>query len=168
MAHLHIQQLSIVIPVYNEQDNILPLIDEINAVLTNQLTFEIIVIDDCSTDKTLAILKSARTSHPHLKVIRHHSNAGQSAALLTGVQAAQYEWVATLDGDGQNNPSDLPLLIAAIQDNDSICIGIRTKRQDSQLRKLSSMIANRVRNLMLKTSCPIRVAVLNYFHAKLF
>lgn len=148
------KNLSVVIPVYNEEDNIVPLITEIKQVLSNEIPYEIIVVDDASQDKTPLVLQQAKLDTPQLKILRHQKNAGQSAALLTGARAAQYEWIATLDGDGQNNPADILKLMAATPDDKTVCVGYRTKREDNFIRKCSSIIANGIRSTMLKDDCP--------------
>ncbi|HTL26238.1 MAG TPA: glycosyltransferase family 2 protein, partial [Burkholderiales bacterium] len=103
-------ELSIVVPVRNEQDNVLPLLAEIHGVLAGRREFEVIYVDDGSTDGTGAVLRSAMAQYPRLRVIAHDRSCGQSAALFTGVRAARGGWIATLDGDGQNDPADLPKL----------------------------------------------------------
>src|SRR5262249_56385387 len=112
-------RLSILIPAHNEAENILPLLAEIDAVLARPglstfLPAEVIVVDDGSTDATPAELKTARSQHHNLRVLRHDKRSGQSAALQSGARAARGEWIATLDGDGQNDPADLERLTAAL------------------------------------------------------
>ncbi|WP_258868927.1 glycosyltransferase family 2 protein [Alkalilimnicola ehrlichii] len=99
--------LSIVVPVYNESENIDPLLSELDGVLADELDYEVIFVDDGSTDNTFQLLSGLTSQYPRLRVLRHPQNLGQSAALLTGVRAAQADWVASLDGDGQNDPADL-------------------------------------------------------------
>jgi dolichol-phosphate mannosyltransferase len=101
-------QLSVVVPVYNERDNVLPLIEEIVAALRGRIDFEIVYVDDASKDDSLNVLAAAKASTPELRVIRHLSQCGQSTALRNGIKAARGEWIATLDGDGQNDPADIP------------------------------------------------------------
>jgi len=147
-------QLSIVVPVRNEQDNILPLLGEIHAALEGR-EFEVVYVDDGSTDETPARLKEALAQYPRLRVLAHAKSCGQSAALMTGVRAARGEWIATLDGDGQNDPADIPKLIEArAQKNVALVAGYRKKRQDSPLKKISSRIANGVRSALLGDSTP--------------
>ena len=106
-------QLSVVIPVRNEADNILPLLAEIQAALAGLGESEVVYVDDGSSDATPQRLAEAMRLYPNLRVLRHASSCGQSTALLTGVRAARGEWIATLDGDGQNDPADIPKLLAA-------------------------------------------------------
>lgn len=148
------KNLSVVIPVYNEEDNIVPLLEEIQTTFGNLFAYEIIVIDDGSNDRTPQLLQQAKLIYPQLRVLRHTKNAGQSASLLTGVRAAQYEWIATLDGDGQNNPADILKMMASVNDTIKVCVGYRVERQDNRLRKLSSLIANGIRNALLQDDCP--------------
>ncbi|MFY9314592.1 MAG: glycosyltransferase family 2 protein [Burkholderiales bacterium] len=155
-------QLSIVVPVRNEQDNILPLLEEIHAALSGQAEFEVIYVNDGSMDATPARLGEAMTRYPRLRVMAHRSSAGQSAALMTGFRAARGEWIATLDGDGQNDPADIPKLIAArdaARDGVQaaklqLVAGYRRKRQDSWLKRVSSRVANGVRSRLLGDATP--------------
>ena len=109
-------QLSIVVPVRNEADNILPLLAEIHAALEPQGEFEVLYVDDGSSDATPVRLAEALKAHPRLRVLAHAESCGQSAALVTGFRAARGEWIATLDGDGQNDPADIPRLLAVLRD----------------------------------------------------
>jgi dolichol-phosphate mannosyltransferase len=151
-------QLSIVVPVRNEQDNVLPLIEEIHAALRNDADFEVIYVDDGSSDATPARLAEAMTRFPRLRVLRHRDSCGQSTALMTGFRAARGEWLATLDGDGQNDPADIPNLIRARDGaqpaNLQLVAGYRRKRQDSWLKRVSSRVANGVRSNLLGDATP--------------
>jgi len=150
-------QLSVVIPVRNEAENIAPLIQEIHAALEGRADFEVVYVDDGSSDETPARLKAALAQYPRLRVIAHAKSCGQSAALMTGVRAARGEWIATLDGDGQNDPADIPKLLAAREAagaDVAMIAGYRKKRQDSALKKVSSRIANAVRSSLLGDSTP--------------
>lgn len=109
-------QLSVVVPVRNEQDNVQSLITEICAALDGIVAYEIIYVDDGSTDDTLARLKAIQTYCPQLRVIHHERSCGQSTAVRTGVKSARFGWIATLDGDGQNDPADIPKLLAALSE----------------------------------------------------
>ena len=105
-------EVSVVVPVHNEAENIGPLLNEICHALAGIVRFELVVVDDKSTDDTLARLDACAESMPELRIIRHDRNAGQSTALRTGVHFARAPLVATLDGDGQNDPADIPALLA--------------------------------------------------------
>ncbi|MBK8525231.1 MAG: glycosyltransferase family 2 protein [Betaproteobacteria bacterium] len=152
-------RLSVVVPVKNEQDNVEPLVREIVAALSGTAEFEIIYVNDGSTDQTQTVLDGLKTELPMLRAICHRASCGQSQAVTTGVRAARYEWIATLDGDGQNDPADIPALLAKLSepeqpDNLELLAGWRTRRNDTFLRRLSSKVANGVRSRMLKDSTP--------------
>ena len=152
-------RLSVVVPVKNEQDNVEPLVREIAAALSGNTTFEIIYINDGSTDATLSRLLALKAGFPMLRVITHRASCGQSRAVTTGVTAARYEWIATLDGDGQNDPADIPALLAKLADptqpsNLELLAGWRAQRIDTFLRRISSKIANGVRSRLLKDNTP--------------
>jgi dolichol-phosphate mannosyltransferase len=150
-------QLSVVIPVRNEAENILPLLTEIHAALDDRADFEVVYVDDGSTDATPARLAEAMAKYPRLRVLAHAQSCGQSTALVTGFRAARGEWIATLDGDGQNDPADIPKLIAARDGAAAdlqLVAGYRKKRQDSWLKRLSSRIANGVRASLLGDATP--------------
>jgi glycosyltransferase involved in cell wall biosynthesis len=138
--------LSVVVPVHNEAGNIEPLISEIDAALAGRIDFEIVYVDDGSGDGSGAELAGLRTGNARLRVLRHDKRAGQSAALWTGVAAARAAWIATLDGDGQNDPADIPALLEARDSRATpklwMVAGVRRKRRDSTLKRLSSRIAN--------------------------
>ena len=102
---------SVVVPVCNEAQNVEPLAREIDAALQGR-AYEMIFVDDGSTDETAAVLEKLKSELPPLRVLRHSFRSGQSAAVASGVRAARAPWVATLDGDGQNDPADIPKLIA--------------------------------------------------------
>src|SRR4029453_16556732 len=110
-------KLSVVIPVCNEADNVGPLAQEIQAALAGHRPFEIIFVDDGSTDGTVAAVQAARRTIPEIRLLQHSKRSGQSRAVCSGVLAAQAEWVATLDGDGQNDPADIPELLKALNAN---------------------------------------------------
>lgn len=153
-------QVSIVIPAHNEADNIVPLIDEIVAVLKEAKNFEIIVVDDGSNDQTGQVLIQALMRLSALRVIQHEISCGQSTAVSTGVKAAKYPVIATLDGDGQNDPADIPhlydLLIQHGKTNDKLWMvaGWRNKRHDSSWKLFSSKVANAVRSGLLGDNTP--------------
>src|SRR5690348_15407161 len=101
-------QLSVVVPVFNERDNIPPLLAEIAAALRGRVDYEVVYVDDDSSDDSRAVLAAQKSSHPELRVLHHVTRSGQSTAVWNGVRAAQSPWIATLDGDGQNDPADIP------------------------------------------------------------
>jgi dolichol-phosphate mannosyltransferase len=151
--------LSVVIPVRNEAENILPLLAEIHAALQGRGEFEVVYVDDGSRDATPARLAEALKAHPRLRVLAHAESCGQSAALVTGFRAARGEWIATLDGDGQNDPADIPRLLAARDEegrpaNLQLVAGYRKKRQDTWLKRFSSRVANGVRSRLLGDATP--------------
>ena len=150
-------QLSVVVPVFNERDNIPPLLAEIAAALRGKLDFEIIYVDDDSTDDSRAVLNAQKASYPELRVLHHVTRSGQSTAVWNGVHAARAPWVATLDGDGQNDPADIPKLLAARDAAEAqikLFAGWRTTRRDSFNKRISSKIANAVRSRMLRDATP--------------
>jgi dolichol-phosphate mannosyltransferase len=146
--------ISVVVPVRNEASNILPLVTEIEAALAG-VPHEIVYIDDGSTDTTGAELAALTATHP-LRSLRHLQSCGQSTAVLTGVRAARGTWIATLDGDGQNDPADIPALFArAMQATGPILVaGHRTKRRDTWRKRISSRIANKIRAGLLGDHTP--------------
>lgn len=148
--------------MYNEEDNILPLTREIGlAVKMTGLSVEIILVDDASSDRTWTKISEARRLDSRVRGLRHLKNAGQSAALWTGLQNARGELIATLDGDLQNDPADIPAMLEQIGQYDFVC-GFRAKRKDSWIRKISSKLARKVRCAALgsdfrDTGCAMRV-----------
>ena len=151
-------QISVVVPVHNETDNVDSLIAEIDRALRGQDAYEMIFIDDGSSDDTLAKLKLAQQRHPSLRVLTHQHSCGQSRAVHSGVNAASYDWVATLDGDGQNDPADIPNLINALQQQNSdrlwMLAGYRHQRHDTGWRRFSSKFANGIRQAILHDATP--------------
>ncbi|QBB72260.1 glycosyltransferase [Pseudolysobacter antarcticus] len=150
-------ELSVVVPVHNERDNILPLLGEIAAALRGLTDFEIIYVDDLSRDDTLAVLNAAKQQFPELRVLRHVSQSGQSTAVRNGVKAARGAWIATLDGDGQNDPADIPKLLQTRTVADpavKLFAGWRVNRRDSAVKRFSSKFANGVRSRLLHDATP--------------
>lgn len=144
--------VSIVVPVRNEADNVAPLIAEIAAALDGRWPYEIIYVNDGSTDATAERITAIMEQRGNLRQLRHEKSSGQSAAVRSGVRAARGGIVATLDGDGQNNPAFLPNLIAAIENGGSrvgLAAGQRVGRKDTGFKKLQSRIANGVRSAIL-------------------
>lgn len=150
--------VSVVVPVKNEAPNIRPLITEIQQALAGY-SYEIVYVDDGSTDDTPDRLRAAAAEWPGILVPqRHRAGCGQSAAIVTGVRAARGEWIATLDGDGQNDPADIPALFGRAQaDNGEgplLVAGHRTRRRDTWVKRQSSRIANSVRAALLHDATP--------------
>ena len=148
--------VSVVVPVRNEAPNLAPLIAEIRAALAG-VAHEIVYIDDGSSDDTPTVLRAEAQARP-LRVLRHRTGCGQSAAIVTGVRAAHGTWIATLDGDGQNDPADIPALLARAQaeagPSPVLIAGHRTKRQDRRVKKLASRAANVIRARLLGDATP--------------
>jgi dolichol-phosphate mannosyltransferase len=153
-------QISIVVPVHNEAGNILPLVNEIEQAMRDAAAYEIIYVDDGSRDATPFALDDALRQCRRLRIIRHRESCGQSAAIHSGVKTARYPFIATLDGDGQNDPADIPRLYAALQQqrqqqhNLWMVAGWRRKRQDTGWRRFSSKLANSVRAALLADNTP--------------
>ncbi len=149
--------LSVVVPVHNESGNVVPLLTEIVAALRGKIDFEIVYIDDCSKDDTLSVLKNAKAQFPELRVIRQLVQSGQSTAIRTGVKAARGSWVATLDGDGQNDPADIPKLVemrASSPESIKLFAGWRVDRKDSGSKRWASRWANAIRRRLLRDDTP--------------
>jgi len=139
-------ELSLVVPAYNERENLAPLLAEIGSALTGR-SYEVIVVDDGSTDGTLETLKTLRKTHPQLRVIAFERNAGQTAAFAAGFRSARAPIVITLDADLQNDPADIPLLVDTLQRTGATAVaGYRVTRRDTPWKRLQSRIANGVRN----------------------
>jgi len=157
--------ISVVVPVKNEQDNIAPLLAEISEAVFSLGPYEVIYVNDGSTDRTGDVLEELRATRPWLRHIRHEKSGGQSAAVRTGVKAARADVVCTLDGDGQNDPKFIPLLFQALQDGGpgvGLAQGQRVGRKDTEFKRLQSKIANKVRGAILQdgtrdTGCGLKV-----------
>jgi dolichol-phosphate mannosyltransferase len=155
--------ISVVVPVKDEASNVGPLAREIAAALKGQ-AHEIIFVDDGSSDGTGEALAGLKGEIPGLRVLRHDRNLGQSRGIRTGVQAAKGEVIVTLDGDGQNDPSDIPKLLEALKADPKLGMasGIRVKRKDSASRRMASRLGNSLRNRLLgdgasDTGCGLKV-----------
>ncbi|MGR9087984.1 MAG: glycosyltransferase family 2 protein, partial [Gammaproteobacteria bacterium] len=153
-------KISIVVPVRNEAGNILPLLQEIDNAMNQAEAYEIIYVDDGSEDGTLSELRLAMKRFENLRVIRHQRSCGQSTAIYNGVKAAIHPWIATLDGDGQNDPADIPRLYESLQLKRKtsadlwMAVGWRNNRHDSRWRRFSSRLANAVRAGLLRDNTP--------------
>jgi dolichol-phosphate mannosyltransferase len=152
------------VPLYNEAGNLLPLLETAMHVLAPYTdALEIVLVDDGSTDTTPADISAAIMRWPQVRALRHPENLGQAAALLTGLHAAHGEIILTMDGDGQNDPRDFPLLLAPVESGafDLVC-GWRVDRHDSWLRRAMSRLGNTVRRVVLSDNlhdagCQLRV-----------
>jgi len=139
--------LSAVIPVYNDEDNLEPLIIELEGVLKALgRSFEIICVDDASRDRSLDVLRRLQQTRPHLRVVRHRINSGESAGEATGFQHARGDLIVTLDADQQNDPADIPRMLEALTADVVAVCGVRRIREDDWVRRVSSRLANRFRN----------------------
>ena len=145
-------KISIVIPVHNEADNIEFLINKIENAMINLIPYEIIIINDGSSDKTHEIIMDFNDQMENLHYIKHKKQSGQSAALLSGIEASNSDWIVTLDGDGQNDPNDIKKLLMKrdqIGSDKILLAGYRKKRKDSIYKKIQSKLANTIRSFLL-------------------
>ena len=163
---------SIIIPLFNEEKNIKSLIDEIIlSIPKKKYVFEIILVNDCSTDNTLINIKKIKKNLPNLiNIIKNNKNIGQSYSLIKGIKSSKYDNILTIDGDGQNNPSDIPKLLDLYFSNYNFSLvgGIRIRRRDTIIKIISSRIANKVRNFILKDNCSDTGCSLKIFDKRIF
>jgi len=164
--------LSIVIPVKNEADNVASLVGEIRAALEGLIAYEILYVDDGSDDATASEISRFGGTAPQVRLLRHTRNYGQSAAISTGVHAARGAWIATLDGDGQNDPADLPAMWHLAQQASPgrplLIAGHRERRQDSWSKRVASRIANGIRAQLLGDRTPDTGCGIKLFPRSLF
>ena len=143
-------ELSLVVPVYNERDNLPVLVEEIGRALASRGEggrYEIVAVDDGSTDGSLDVLKALKREHPEIHIVAFAANAGQTAAFAAGFGAARGRVIVTLDADLQNDPADIPVLLAELEQSGAAAVaGYRVDRRDSSWKRLQSRIANGVRN----------------------
>ena len=168
-----VTSLSVVVPVFNEAGSIAPLTAELHEVMEGLgMDYEILFVDDGSTDSTPSRLAEAKQRYPRLRSLRHQICSGQSAALRSGVEVAVHPWIVTLDGDGQNDPADIPLLIAAFTPTTNgappLVTGVRRKRRDSLFKRLCSRTANTVRRALLRDGTPDTGCSLKLFARETF
>lgn len=155
-------EYSVVIPVKNEEENLEPLVAEIEPVMASLgLQWELIIVDDGSDDRSREIVRALQKSKPYLRLIAFKRNYGQSSAFDAGFKAARGRYTITLDGDRQNDPSDIPKLVAVMNDCDLAC-GWRRDRHDPLMKRISSKIANTIRSRMCQdymhdTGCSLKV-----------
>jgi dolichol-phosphate mannosyltransferase len=166
-------EFSIIVPVYNEAGNVTSLLREIARVMAAHAPYEVLCVDDGSTDGSADELAALQAGNPRLRVLHHPRRCGQSSALLTGVRAARASWVITLDGDGQNDPADIPRLIGRLgretANGDALMlVGHRRLRRDNWIRRVSSRVANAVRSRLLRDATPDSGCGLKLFPRALF
>src|SRR5438552_1766718 len=156
--------LSVVFPVYNEEENIPILLDEIAKALTAKpWSYEVIAVDDGSSDRSLAVLREQRAKHPQLRILAFEKNSGQTAALDAAWRAARGTFVVSLDADLQNDPADIPKMMETLVDSGvDMIIGVRVNRHDTWSRKMQSRIGNGVRNWLTNdqitdTGCSLKL-----------
>jgi len=164
--------LSVVIPARNEAPNVAPLVAEIRRALDGQIDYEIVYVDDGSSDTTAAEIKRLAAQFPGLRSLRHQAACGQSMAILTGVKAARAGWIATLDADGQNDPADIPALWEIARSAPAspplMVAGERRKRRDTWSKRVSSRAANAVRRSLLGDGTPDTGCGLKLFRRDFF
>jgi len=165
-------ELSVVVPVCDEAENVGPLAAEVAQALAGR-RFELIFVDDVSKDATASEVARARAAGiPQIRLLRHAFRSGQSAAVSTGVRHARAAWIATLDGDGQNDPADIPNLVGAAgvpgHEDVRLVMGNRTTRRDTWFRRLQSRIANGVRSGLLGDGTPDTGCGIKLMHRQTF
>ena len=165
-----IKKISIVIPVFNEQHNIIKLIKEIEHALSRKIIYEIIVVDDGSNDETQKVLQEFSHKQKNTFIVTHKKNYGQSIGLKTGILNAKNEYIVTLDGDGQNDPKDIMKLIEFfdIEEDYMMVVGNRVNRVDSNARKVASRLAFKIRRILLKDNTPDTGCALKIFRKRDF
>lgn len=165
--------ISVVVPVHNEALNLRPLIDAIGSALA-EIPHEIVYVDDGSSDETPRILAEVSRSLPNFRWMRHKKSCGQSGAVVTGVKTARGLYIATLDGDGQNDPADIPAMLKAIRLAEAagpcpvLIAGHRVNRQDTNAKRYGSRLANKVRAWALKDATPDTGCGLKFFRRLAF
>ena len=164
--------ISIVIPIFNESENITSLVGEIElAMKKTGYSYELILVNDASTDDTKDVLSKINKKHSfNIKILNNVKNIGQSFSIIKGIKSSKSQTIVTLDGDGQNNPNDIPKLIQEYnKDKDLLLVGgIRLNRKDNFLKKISSKIANKIRMLILKDNCEDTGCSLKIFDKNIF
>jgi dolichol-phosphate mannosyltransferase len=164
-------RLSVVAAVLNEAENIRPVITEIARALEELRPFEVIFVNDGSTDATLSELLACRDILPELRVLSHDRRCGKSAALRTGIEAARAPWVATIDGDGQDDPTEIPAMLALAEGANGespLVVGVRLKRNDNLSRRFATRFANGLRSRLLQDGCPDTGAPMKLFSREAF
>jgi glycosyltransferase involved in cell wall biosynthesis len=151
--HSSVPEISVVVPARDEAENVAPLLEDVRSALEGRVDYEIVFVDDGSVDETPARLRELSRTFPRLRWVSHRSSCGQSAAIWTGVRLSRAPWIVTLDGDGQNDPADIPSLLEVRADRGAnvnlLVNGRRERRQDTWVKRASSRIANGVRRRVL-------------------
>ena len=150
-------RVSVVIAVLNEAENVAAVLDELLAALDGGPAFEVLFVDDGSTDATAAMIQDLMRTRLAVRLLRHDRRCGKTAALRTGIAAARGEWIGTMDGDGQNDPADIVRMLAAglaAPVPAPIVAGIRRRRRDTLSRRMATRFANTVRQAVLADRCP--------------
>ena len=161
-------KFSIIIPCFNEEENIENLILEIDKYLADQIKYEIIIVDDCSNKKTKDIILNIK-SKTNLRLISNSQNMGQSYSIFKGIKNSRFENIITIDGDGQNDPIDIMKLINIYNTSTyGLVGGLRLKRKDNIIKRISSLFANYIRNLVLKDNCRDTGCSLKIFSKTIF
>lgn len=160
---------SIIIPIFNEDKNIDILINEILTNLKSYKSYEIIIVDDCSTDLSREVLEKYN-QNPKFKLLYNKINRGQSFSIKSGISKAAYNSIITIDGDGQNDPSDIKKLVNLYfsENHIKMVAGIRKKRKDKIIKIISSKLANYIRDLVLKDGCKDTGCSLKIFDKEIF
>ena len=168
----HPFEIAIVVPVHNEAENIRPLITEISAAMDGVANYEIVYVNDGSLDNTSEMLDEMQAEQPRLSVFKHEKACGQSSAVATGVRHARATYIATLDGDGQNDPADIPALFAKLKEAENpdflLVAGWRAKRKDTEWKRFQSRLANGVRSRLLGDNTPDTGCGLKVFSREAF
>jgi dolichol-phosphate mannosyltransferase len=161
---------SVVVAVFNEAENVASVCAEILAKIESVAPFEVVFVDDGSTDGTVDILQAIADQDARVRLVRHSNRCGKSQAVRTGVKAAAAPWIATLDGDGQNDPSDLPEMLTAAWSSDGtpLVAGVRVRRDDPVSRLIATRIANGFRSAVLGDRCPDTGCGVKVFHRESF
>ncbi len=146
---MHGRVISVILPVYNEESCIVAVLDELYAAMAFAEAFEIVLVDDGSSDSTPSLLDAFTQSHPSSRLLTLSANSGQSAAFWSGIQSAKGDVIVLMDADGQNDPADIEPCVKKLEQAD-ICCGYRANRQDTASKRIASTVANRLRRAMLK------------------
>ena len=164
------ENFSIIIPCYNEKENIIKLITEIDLNLHEYKSYEVIIVDDGSSDNFKEIISKITEINNLTKIVSHDRNLGQSKAIHTGITKSIYNIIVTLDADGQNNPRDIPKLLKIYFSNKDVSLvgGLRLKRKDNIVKRLSSILANKLRSSILRDNCVDTGCSLKVFDKQVF